>query len=97
MPERAVLLDKQADSAAVSLKGTVVAREMLGSETQYTIRNDRGEAYVSKQLEDAWSVDQEVYLNVEEKHLYFFDEKGLRVRAADGGYADYLALVRRLS
>ncbi|MBD5147422.1 MAG: ABC transporter ATP-binding protein [Oscillibacter sp.] len=96
-PERAMLLDKKADNAAVSLKGTVVAREMLGSETQYTIRNSRGEAYVAKQLEDVWTVDQEVYLNVEEKHLYFFDEKGLRVRAGGKGYADYLALVRRLS
>lgn len=96
-PERAVLTDTPLDGAALSLKGSIIAREMLGSETQYTIRNDKGETYVSKQLEDIWATDQSVYANVQEAHVYFFDASGQRVRSDSSEYPAYLELLRRLS
>lgn len=70
---------------------------MLGSETQYTLRNSRDETYVSKQLEDIWETDQEIYANVWEEHLYFFDAAGRRVRSDNPEYPAYLDLLRRLS
>ena len=96
-PERARLAGEPAADAAVSLPGTVIAREMLGSETQYTVRNSAGDTYVSKQLEDSWREDQSVCINVWEEHLYFFDETGRRVRAGSEAYPGYIDLLRRLS
>lgn len=95
-PERANLTAAPSGDAAVVLKGTVVAREMLGSEIYYTVRNEAGQTFVSKQLEDDWTTDQQVCVEVKEPHVYFFAEDGKRVRGTDGQYPEYMELLRRI-
>jgi sn-glycerol 3-phosphate transport system ATP-binding protein len=96
-PERAMLSDRPMADAAVSLRGEVIAREMLGSEIHYTVRRADGQQFVSKQLEDDWATGQEVYVCVMEKHIYFFAEDEKRVRADDPRYGQYTELLRKLS
>ncbi len=92
-PERGELSKSVRKGSIVSIKGKIIAREMLGSETLYTLRNDKNELYVSKQLEDEWKIDEEVYMNVQEKFIYFFDEKEQRVRTDDKKYPKFLKLL----
>ena len=81
------------ENVAVTLCGEIVAREMLGSEIYYTIRNEAGQTFVSKQLEDDWTTGQKVYVGVVEKHVYFFAEDGNRVRSNDEAYPAYMAML----
>ena len=96
-PERAMLsYEDHIDQAAVTLGGSIVAREMLGSEVFYTVRNEAGQTFVSKQLEDEWTTGKQAYVGVKEKHLYFFDEEGNRVRSGDARYPEFMELLRGL-
>ena len=92
-PERALLSESKMENVAVTLCGEIVAREMLGSEIYYTIRNEAGQTFVSKQLEDDWTTGQKVYVGVVEKHVYFFAEDGNRVRSNDEAYPAYMAML----
>ena len=96
-PEWAKPASEPDPKAAVRLSGVIIAREMLGSEILCTIRNEKGETFISKQLEDEWRIDQRVYMNVAEDHIYFFDEKEQRVRSGDSRYGEFFALLGRLS
>ena len=66
---------------AFELRGTIVTREMLGSETVYQVRNDRHVLMV-KSVNPGFSVDQEVYLSVDARHLSRFGPDGARLPSA---------------
>lgn len=92
--ERGQLSDERRDGAAYSFSGTIVAREMLGNETLYTVRDRAQISFVIKQLDDEWNDGDAACINVEEKHIYFFDETGNRIRKTDEAYGRCLALLK---
>ncbi|GIP37789.1 ABC transporter ATP-binding protein [Paenibacillus sp. J31TS4] len=69
--------------------GTIVTREMLGSETIYQVKSEE-QAYMIKCTEDRFVVDQEVYLGVEAGNLFFFGADENRIDREDGRFSSYL-------
>ena len=66
-------------------KGTIVTKEMLGSETIYQVRYD-GNSIMAKSLEDTLQQGSEVYIGVKKENSLLFDENEQRVRADDVRY-----------
>lgn len=84
-PERAAL-SAVPEENKINWKMRVVTREMLGDETIYSVRNKKGLSFMVKELEDDFSEEQTVYLNIEDKFLYFFDKDGMRIRPGQKEY-----------
>ena len=67
-------------------KAKILTREMLGSETLYKLQvmnadlNGGNVTVMSKSLNMDFAVDEEIYVGVDEKDLYYFDETGMRIR-----------------
>lgn len=94
-PER-VNLSHEKENGIYCIKVRVVTREMLGRETTYSVRDDKGDTFMVTQLEDTFKVDEDVYLNVEEKYIYFFGTNEKRIRVGDEQYAQCIEALRRL-
>lgn len=94
-PEKGVLSREQ-QSADVIIRGTIITREMLGTETHYSIRDEDGEKFVVKTEDENFVVGEEVCIAVERNHLYFFGKDEQRVREKDAAYAGFLEKVRRI-
>ena len=77
-PEK-VSLGREQPPMHFAARGRVVTREMLGSETIYQVRIDRG-ALMVKSITDDFRVDEDVHIGVERKDLYLFDGGGQRIR-----------------
>jgi len=70
-------------------RGTIVTKEMLGSETIYQIRYD-GHSIMAKSLEDSFEQGSEVYIGVKKENILMFDENERRVRDDDRRYHIWL-------
>lgn len=70
-------------------RGTIVTKEMLGSETIYQIRYD-GHSIMAKSLEDSFEQGSEVYIGVKKENTLMFDENERRVRDDDRRYHIWL-------
>ncbi|MDQ1914829.1 ABC transporter ATP-binding protein [Paenibacillus sp. GD4] len=91
-PESAVLSAEQGEQH-YSIRGQIVTREMLGSETIYQIRSER-HSFMVKCTEDLYSSGQEVYLGVDADKIYFFGADEQRIRKNDPRHDDYLKALR---
>lgn len=91
-PESAVVSAEPGNSP-LSIKGIISTREMLGSETLYQIKY-KDAAFMIKSLDDHFSVDQEVYLEVPASKMYFFDSGGDRIEKEHAKYQDYIEALR---
>lgn len=80
----AVCLTKEHTNAAFSVPGTISTREMLGRETNYSIRDRQGNTYMVTSPMDDWRPQQQVYLNVERASLYVFGKNGNRLPQMEG-------------
>ena len=80
----AVCLTKEHTNAAFSVPGTISTREMLGRETNYSIRDRQGNTYMVTSPMDDWRPQQKVYLNVERASLYVFGKDGNRLPQMEG-------------
>lgn len=70
-------------------RGTIITKEMLGSETIYQIRYD-GHSIMAKSLEDSFEQGSEVYIGVKKENILMFDENERRVRDDDRRYHIWL-------
>lgn len=91
-PESAVLTTEPGDKH-FSDKGTIITREMLGSETIYQVRSEH-HSYMIKCTEDLFSVDQQVYVGVDADKLYFFGADENRIAVQDSRYGEYMNVIR---
>ncbi|WP_010273232.1 ABC transporter ATP-binding protein [Paenibacillus senegalensis] len=91
-PESVELKDGKGE-APFSVKGTISTREMLGSETLYQIKY-KDAAFMIKSLDDHFSVDEEVFMEVPASKMYFFDANGDRIAKDDASYQDYIEALR---
>ncbi|WP_028550750.1 ABC transporter ATP-binding protein [Paenibacillus sp. UNC451MF] len=91
-PESAVL-SKNPGGLHFSIHGVIATREMLGSETVYQVKY-KNSSYMIKCIEDHFSVDQEVYVEVAANKLFFFGEDGSRIGDEDGCFKDYLEALK---
>ncbi len=88
-PEK-VTLSQTANNAFYVRKGSIVTKEMLGSETIYQIRYD-DQSVMVKSLDDSFETDSDVYISVDKKDIHIFDEEHNAVSADDSRYAAMIA------
>lgn len=85
-PEK-VYMSRETSEALYQRKVTIITREMLGSETLYSVRfNDgdlKGTDIKVKSQDQSFAVGEEVLVCVEKKNLYFFDKDERRIRPND--------------
>jgi sn-glycerol 3-phosphate transport system ATP-binding protein len=86
-PER-VRISTSSAGSGIRLEGGIIAREMLGNETIYTIRDDHSQLITVRQLVDEYRAGDKVSLFIEKEHLYFFDGNEKRIREGDSLFAD---------
>ncbi|KIL38041.1 ABC transporter ATP-binding protein [Gordoniibacillus kamchatkensis] len=94
-PENAVLSAEPGDNH-FSVRGIIVTREMLGSETIYQVRSAR-HSFMVKCTEDLFTVDQEVCLGVKPDKMFFFGADGKRIERDDARFDGYMKALRGLS
>jgi len=88
-PEK-VQLSETAPNVFYTRKGTIVTKEMLGSETIYQVRYSNQSVMV-KSLDDTFDADREIYVGVQKEDIHLFDENELSVTAEDPRYAAMMA------
>ncbi|GJM71618.1 ABC transporter ATP-binding protein [Paenibacillus macerans] len=93
-PEHAVLSPADGSKPHFSLRGTIVTREMLGSETIYQVRSGGGLSFMVKSAEDRFAVDQEVALGVDAANIHFFGADERRLEESDPRRSAYLEALR---
>lgn len=94
-PEK-VVMSKAGTGQFYQAAGTIVTREMLGSETLYKVGLKDGKSVMVKSSDESFRSGEDVVLSVAQEDIYFFDKAGKRVRAGEGTeYEAYLAAVRR--
>lgn len=91
-PESAILSTEPGDDH-YSIHGTIITREMLGSETIYQVRTGEN-AFMVKCTEDLYSVDQEVYLGVPASGIYFFGADENRIEEQHPSFRSYMEKLR---
>lgn len=79
----------------LSLPGVIVAREMLGSETNYQIETRLGRFMVKSPSADIGAEGDERYLNVDLECMYFFAAEGYRIQPYFNNFGEYTEKVRR--
>ena len=94
-PEHASIGPEKEPNAWFTTTGTITAREMLGSETLYTIRDSAGNAFVAKRPDDDFRAGTNVTVSVPEEHIYLFGSDGNRVRAENAEYETLMEKVRQ--
>ncbi len=97
-PEKVGLTPEETE-AFYKVRGRIITREMLGSETLYKVQiisgEHQNETVMVKSLDSGFQEGQDAWVQVALKHLYFFDGKEQRIREADRA-EDYGACVRCL-
>lgn len=91
-PEKGNLYRGQAEGNMI-LKGRILTREILGSETLYKVECSFGTLMVKMEEAD-FEMEENVLVGVKNEHLYFFDEDGQRIRKA-GNEDKYAQLLKK--
>lgn len=90
-PEKATI-GKAAGSGLFNTPAKIITREMLGSETIYSMRVADNKAIMIKSTDDSFFMGDEVTLSVNERDLYLFDKQEQRIRRGDSRFASYIAM-----
>jgi len=91
-PEKVMLSVEKLNEYFVA-SGKVITREMLGSETIYQVKMDRGTLMI-KSIDETFLVDQVVHIGVSQKDIYLFDKSEQRIRSDHDDYSAYLDRLR---
>ncbi|WP_217556866.1 ABC transporter ATP-binding protein [Paenibacillus sp. GbtcB18] len=75
------------------VRGTIVTREMLGSETIYQVKT-AADTFMIKCTEDLFSADQEVYVGVEASGIFFFGADENRIDPHDVRFNAYMNVLQ---
>lgn len=79
-PEKVLLAADRHPKAHMARPGVITVREMLGSETLYKITFADESSVMAKSFTDSYQAGEQVIANVLGQDLYFFEEKGDRIR-----------------
>lgn len=79
-----------------STEGVIIAKELLGSEVHYSVRDKDGVVFVIKTENEDYAIDQTVWIGAQSKYLYLFDISEQRIRENEHGYGRMMEVVRSL-
>lgn len=91
-PER-VHLSKEAASGYHTFEAEVITREMLGSETIYSIRTPESKTVMVKSSNDAFFMGDHIFATVDRKDLYLFGSDEQRIREDVSNHGKYLDIL----
>ncbi len=91
-PEKVSLSLKPVEGS-YKFEADIVTREMLGSETIYSLRMSDGKTVMAKSSKDDFFMGNHVYASVERENIYLFAEDEQRIRAENEGYEKYLNML----
>ena len=94
-PEKGLISANPIDNAFV-VRGTVIAKELLGSVVNYSVRDNEDNVYIVSTDDESFSMGQELYIGSRFENIYLFGADEQRVREGDADYASLLEAVRRL-
>ena len=94
-PEKGIISTERSEGG-FSAEGTIIAKELLGSEVLYSVRDKSGTVYVIKTEDEDYQIDQEVWVGANLKNIYLFDANEQRIRESNRGYAVLMGAVRSL-
>ncbi len=94
-PEKGFILpERPADSFA--RQGTVIAKELLGSDVHYSLRDESGVTYIIRSENEDFEVGNRLWFGASLDRVYLFDRNEQRIRAGDPDYASLIEAVRRM-
>ena len=94
-PEKGLIgTERMADAYAV--QGTIIAKELLGSVVNYSVRDKDDNVYIVSTEDEGYSMGQLVWVGSHLKNIYLFDGKEQRIREGAPDYAALMEAVRRL-
>ena len=90
-PEK-VSISKEPLSQYHTFKAQIITREMLGSETIYSISVNNKNLMI-KSSDDSFFGDDIVYCSVAKEDIYLFNKSEQRVRCDESEYAEYISML----
>lgn len=81
---------------AFCMRGTVIAKELLGSVVNYSVRDNEDNVYIVSTDDESFFMGQELYVGSRFESIYLFGSDEQRIREGDANYAQLLEAVRRL-
>jgi sn-glycerol 3-phosphate transport system ATP-binding protein len=94
-PEKGIISTERCEGG-FNAEGTIIAKELLGSEVLYSVRDKSGTVYVIKTENEDYQINQEVFIGANLKHIYLFGANEQRIREDNQGYAILMGAVRSL-
>ena len=91
----AVRMTGQKTQDILSLRATIVTREMLGSETNYQMATSLGRFMVKSACAALGADGQPLYINVDLEHLYIFSGEGYRIQPYFNNFGEYVSRIER--
>ena len=89
-PEKIMLSETELPDKFLQTKGSIITKEMLGSETLYQLGFD-GISIMAKSLTDRF--DDNVYFSLNREDILIFDKDGKRVYSSDSRFDSVLEKV----
>ena len=95
-PEKGIIARERLESAIYAAQGTIIVRELLGSVTNYSVRDVNDNVYIVSTDDESFSMSQQVWVGCTQKNMYLFDSKEQRIRENAPAHQDLVGAVRRL-
>ena len=95
-PEKGLIAAVRPAEAVYAAQGTIIAKELLGSVTNYSVRDALGNIYIVSTENEDFVMSQTVWVGCREENLYLFDGKEQRIRKSAPDYQALVEAVRRL-
>ena len=94
-PEKGLIgLERMENAYAV--RGTVIAKELLGSVVNYSVRDAEENVYIVSTDDENFSMGQTLWIGSDLQNIYLFDRDGQRIREGAPEYSTLLEAVRSL-
>lgn len=94
-PEKGLIGTERMDDA-YTVQGTVIAKELLGSVVNYSVRDKSNNVYIISSEDESFSMGQLLWVGSKIKNIYLFDGKEQRIREGAPNYGALMEAVRRL-
>ena len=83
-------------NAAYAIECRIIAKELLGSTTNYSVRDQYDNVYIVSTEDESYTMAQNVWVGCQQQNLYLFDGKEQRIREGASNYQALVDAVRRL-
>lgn len=94
-PEKGFISEHRMEDG-LSISATILAKEVLGSEVLYSVRDQDNTVYVIKSEDESYAIDAPVWIGTRLSNIYLFAANEQRIREGDSEYAALMGAVRSM-